>query len=186
MSDSVESLKCEQWCRCGSGKAMFPLYMGRKSKIGTVRKTETDAKWSRDKTLCGLKEMGSLLRMASCDWSHLLVYLAAFLLLNSVRHPWILITYPSFFVRLECVLIIHDSQKIMMHWVSMVLLCSVVSILLHNPLLITSAWNFSLFFRHCLHILPKWHLNRIFEIVFEKFCLGKSSPNTLRLSYRQR
>lgn len=89
---------------------------GEKSKIGTVRKTETDMLNETEiKHYVVSKKWAVCSGWLACDRFQLLIYLAAFLLLSSVRHPWILITYLSFFVRLECVLIIHDSQKMMMH-----------------------------------------------------------------------
>lgn len=93
---------------------MFPLYVENKSKIGTARKIETDMLNETEiKHYVVSKKWAVCSGWLACDRFQLLVYLAAFLLLSSVRHPWILITYLS--VRLECVLIIHDSQKIMTH-----------------------------------------------------------------------
>ena len=94
---------------------MFPLYMERKSKIGTVRKTETEMLNEAEiKHYVVSKKWAVCSGWLACDRFQSLIYRLPFSL-NSVRHPCILITYPSFFVRLECVLIIHDSQKIMMH-----------------------------------------------------------------------
>ena len=97
------------------------VYGEKKQNRNCEKDWNRDAKWSRDKTRMWSQRNGQSTQdgLPVIDSSRSYTWLP--FSLNSVRQPWILITYPSFFVRLECVLIIHDSQKIMMHWVSMVL-----------------------------------------------------------------